>query len=145
MENSITVTALIGQINWLAVILATVAYFILGGLWFAPFLFGKLWHKAIGFEKPKDWKPTAKYYLGPLIGGFVISFATAILIRFFAIHNYTEAIVLGLIVGIGYAGSVSFVNAITPKTLKPFVQGAIVGVYHTLSIVLTAIIIVTLQ
>jgi hypothetical protein len=135
----------IGSLNWIAIILATAVYFILGGLWFAPFLFGRLWHKAIGFEKPKDWKPSARYYLGPLIGALIITIATAMLLKTFSIHTYFDAISLGFIVGAGYAGSVSFINAITPKTPQPFVQGFIVGVYHTLSIILVSIILVALH
>jgi len=135
----------IGSLNWLAIILATVAYFILGGFWFAPFLFGKLWHKAIGFEKPKGWKPSTKYYLGPLIGCFVVSVVTAILITAFSFRSFPDAILFGLIVGVGYSASVSFVNAITPKTPQPFVQGAIVGAYHTLGIILVALILVLMH
>jgi len=133
------------HLNWLAIVLATVAYFILGGLWFAPFLFGKLWHQAIGFEKPKGWKPTTKYYVGPLVGCFVASVATAILVTAFVIQTSIQAIILGFIVGVGYAGSVSFVNAITPKTPRPFLQGTIVGAYHTLGIILAAVIIVAMR
>jgi len=135
----------ITHLNWLAILLSTVAYFILGGLWFAPFLFGKLWHQAIGFEKPKGWKPTTKYYVGPLLGCFVASVATAILVTAFNTHSYNEAMILGFIVGVGYAGSVSFVNAITPKTPRPFLQGAIVGSYHVLGIILAAVIIVAIS
>jgi len=134
----------IGSLNWLAIILATAAYFILGGFWFAPFLFGKLWHKAIGFEKPKNWKPSVRYYIGPLIGAFVITIVTAILLKRLSIDTYVDAISLGFLIGAGYAGSVSIINAITPKTPQPFVQGIIVGAYHTLSIILVSIILVAL-
>ena len=60
-------------------------------------------------------------------------------------HLNWLAIMFGIIVGVGYAGSVSFVNAITPKTPQPFLQGAITGVYHTLGIILTAVIIVAMR
>lgn len=136
--------AAFSHVNWLAIILATAAYFILGGVWFAPFLFGKLWHEAIGFVQPKGWKPSAKYYVGPLLGCFIVSFVTAVLISAFSIQTFTDATLLGSIVGIGYAGSISFVNAITPTTPRPFLQGAITGVYHTLGIILVALIIVAM-
>lgn len=132
-------------LNWLAIFLATIVYFIAGGLWFAPFLFGKLWHKAIGFEKPKGWKPSTKYYVGPLLGCFVISLTTAILISALKINTYREAIMLGFIVGIGYTASVSFINAITPTTPRPFLQGTIVGLYHTIGTILAAIIIIAMR
>ena len=37
------------QINWLAVLAAAVATFIIGGLWYSPILFGKVWMRANGF------------------------------------------------------------------------------------------------
>ena len=33
-------------VNWLAVLAATVAAFVLGGLWYSPLLFGKKWQAA---------------------------------------------------------------------------------------------------
>ncbi|MBE0647558.1 MAG: DUF1761 domain-containing protein [Bacteroidales bacterium] len=36
-------------INWWAVIVATVAFWVLGALWYSPVLFGKRWQKELGF------------------------------------------------------------------------------------------------
>jgi hypothetical protein len=35
-----------GSINWIAVVVAAVSTFMLGGLWYSPMLFGKAWMKA---------------------------------------------------------------------------------------------------
>jgi hypothetical protein len=37
------------QINWMAVIAATLSTFILGGIWYSPALFGKAWMRENGF------------------------------------------------------------------------------------------------
>ena len=37
------------EVNWLAVLAATVAAFVLGGLWYSPVLFGKRWQAAARF------------------------------------------------------------------------------------------------
>ena len=37
------------QINWLAVVVAAAANFVIGGLWYSPALFGKVWMRANGF------------------------------------------------------------------------------------------------
>ena len=37
------------SINWLAVIAATLSDLVVGGLWFSPLLFDKVWKKANGF------------------------------------------------------------------------------------------------
>lgn len=36
------------SINWLAVLVAALATFLLGGLWYSPILFAKSWQKAAG-------------------------------------------------------------------------------------------------
>ena len=36
------------EINWIAVVVAAVACFLLGGLWYSPVLFGKAWSAASG-------------------------------------------------------------------------------------------------
>jgi hypothetical protein len=39
------------QINWLAVVAAALSTFVVGGLWYSPVLFGKVWLKANGFTE----------------------------------------------------------------------------------------------
>jgi hypothetical protein len=36
------------EINWLAVVVAAVLSFVLGGLWYSPVLFGKAWQRETG-------------------------------------------------------------------------------------------------
>lgn len=129
------------DINWLATALATVAYFILGGLWFSPFVFGKYWESAIGFDRPDNWKETSVYYIGPFLGCLIASVAVALLMRAIGIHSMTGAITLGLVTGLGFSTSVSFVNAITPKMQKPLLYGLITGMYHLLGITIVSVII----
>lgn len=66
------------ELNWLAILAATIAGFVIGGLWYGP-LFGNAWVAALG-KKPEDIQPS------PL--PFVISFLTALI----------TAIVLGLLI-----------------------------------------------
>jgi Protein of unknown function (DUF1761) len=44
----------LGDLNWLAVIVATLAYFFLGALWFAPPVFGSTWQKTGGYPEPQE-------------------------------------------------------------------------------------------
>jgi Protein of unknown function (DUF1761) len=41
------------EINWLAVVVAATACFLLGGLWYSPVLFGKAWSAASGVTEEK--------------------------------------------------------------------------------------------
>ena len=38
------------EINWIAVIVAALASFLLGGLWYSPVLFGKAWQRETGLS-----------------------------------------------------------------------------------------------
>jgi hypothetical protein len=39
----------LNEINWLAVVVAALSIFIVGGLWYSPILFGRVWLRATGF------------------------------------------------------------------------------------------------
>jgi hypothetical protein len=39
------------QVNWLAIIVAALSTFLIGGLWYSPAVFGKAWMKENGFTE----------------------------------------------------------------------------------------------
>jgi predicted transporter len=129
------------NINWLAVIIAGFVYYMLGGFWFSAGAFQKVWDKAIGFDRPKKWKPTSLYYVGPLVGCLASSVAVAVLAQVLHLTSLGDALTLGLVVGIGFAAAITFTNSITPKTPNPLLFGTLVGVYHVLGIVIVAAIV----
>ena len=76
------------QVDLLAVLVATISSFVIGGIWYGP-LFGQAWMAAHGFtaeDLRKNWNPTRTYGIT-----FGIGLATA----------YTFAMFLGE--GIGWA------------------------------------------
>ena len=57
-------------INWLAVVVSAVAFFVLGGIWYGP-LFGKKWQSAVGLSDEEMKQAN----MGKLFGtAFVFSF-----------------------------------------------------------------------
>jgi MFS family permease len=113
----------------LPIIVAGFAYFALGGLWFTP-LFGKQWDKAVGFDRPPKWRPSAVYYLGPLLGCLVAAFATSYLARLAGAQSLQEYLRVGLTVGLGYGVVITTINAIAPNMRHPGLYAAVVGSYH---------------
>jgi Protein of unknown function (DUF1761) len=68
-------TAFLDGINWLAVLVAGLAYFALGAVWYS-FLFSKQWIKHSGVNPNA---PDAKKGMGIMFGGsFVLMFLTAL-------------------------------------------------------------------
>lgn len=127
------------DLNWLAIIVATLAYFILGALWFTP-LFGAAYDRALDAKRSKGQKWPAIYYIGPFLSALVTTITTAVLVYALTISSVSEAVWLGLILGVGIAFSVSCNNAINPKTPRPLLYGTVTGGYHVVGITIVAIL-----
>jgi hypothetical protein len=137
---------LLGDVDWLAVILAALAYFVIGAAWYAPPLFGKAWMAAGGIPDPREsggGGPGPAIYAVPLIG----SVLSAIALGMIAVATDTigEGVVLGLVVGVGFAISIALVTATFESAKpKPFVWGGINAGYHFVGNLVAAIIIAAL-
>jgi hypothetical protein len=132
------------SVNWFSVTLATLAYFVLGALWFTP-LFGRSWDRSLGIERKRGERYPAVYYVVPLVSSMLVSVATAVLVGAIGIEGWADAAVLGLVVGIGYSAAVTFTNAVTPTTPHPLAFAAITGSYHVVGTVIAAVIIATMS
>lgn len=122
-----------------SILIAGVAYFVLGGLWFTP-LFGKQWDNAVGFERPIRWRPSTIYYIGPLAGCLVVSFAMSILFNIAQPESFQKAVALGLACGVGFGAAITSVNAISPNMPRPGLYALVTGSYHAVGLVLVSAI-----
>ncbi len=129
------------DINWLAVVVATVAYCAFCGIWHRQFAFGKKWENAMGFDRPENWKETNIYYVVPLISCFVTTVAIAILSKLTNVNSFSDALTLGLLLGVGLATAIVFTTATIPTMKKPLVFGTITGTAQGLGITLVTLII----
>lgn len=74
------------DINWLAVILATLSSMVVGSIWYAKPVFGKEWMKLVGMTDEKANKGTTKAILVTLVVSFITAFVLAHVI--FLSHEY---------------------------------------------------------
>jgi hypothetical protein len=59
----------LSHLNWLAVLVAALAYFAVGALWYAPKVFGTVWATAGGIRLPeRGTRPSPAMFVTPLIG-----------------------------------------------------------------------------
>jgi hypothetical protein len=129
----------LGDLNWLAVIVATLAYFALGAIWYAPPVFGNLWMRSGGIQVPE--RPQASFYIAPLLTCLLASIAVGMLAVATASDTVGEGIVLGLVAGIGIALSALFVTGFfDPQKPQAMVWVAVVSGYHMVGLVIAAII-----
>jgi len=94
-----------GHVNYLAVLVATVVVFVLGWLWYSPFLFYKPWMRARGLD-PDAAMANAKMPVGKLgielLRCFVLAFVIAHLVGGLGINNWFTAIHFGLLLWIAF-------------------------------------------
>jgi len=131
----------IGELNWLAVIVATLAYFLLGAVWYARAVFGKAWQRSSGISVPEGQGPGAAFYIIPLITCLLMTVATAMIAASTGSSTAGDAIVLGLVVGVGYAASLSLLGAAFGNYPEPRTYFAITAGYHLVGLVGVALIV----
>jgi hypothetical protein len=138
---------LLTDLSWLAVLVAALAYFAIGAMWYAPPVFGKAWMAAGGMEPPEaGTRPSPAIYLTPLIGSLLSAVALGMLAEASGTDTFGEGVVLGLVVAIGFAVSIAFVTAqFESQKPKPMVWGAVNAGYHVVGSLIAAIIIASWQ
>jgi len=91
-------------INYWAVIVAAVVAFVMGGLWYSPFLFGKAWARLRGMNSAEaagtQMRPGE--ILAEFVRGLIVAVVLAGFVVYLGVVNWVGAIYLGLAVSIGF-------------------------------------------
>ena len=132
---------LFDYLNWPAILVAALAYFALGALWYSKILFVKRW---IADLKLDVNNPDAKKGMGLMFGGsFVLMFvqcvAIAILAERLGISGCMSGLKLGALTGCCFCAAAVGVNYLYEK--KPLSLFLINGGYAIVGNIIAAIII----
>ncbi len=135
-------TELFSQMNWLAVLVAAITYFMLGAIWYSKALFGTKWAAAVGMNMndPDKSKGMAKMMIGTFVLILVTCIGLALLVARLDLSVLASGIKLGLITGICFATtavSISFIYESRPTALYFIDCG-----YHLAGHLIAAIILV---
>ena len=130
------------NINWLAVLVATIAYFMLGAIWYSKALFGARWAALVGINMndPDKGKGMAKMMIGTFVLILVTCIGIVLLVNRLDLTVLASAIKLALITGICFATtavSISFIYESRPTALYFIDCG-----YHLVGHIAAAIILV---
>lgn len=123
------------DLNWIAVVLAAVVYFVLGAVWYGP-LFGKMWVAGMGLNP--DSMQAAK-------SGFVITFvanlglATALASITAGLTGAGAAMQAAFWLWLGLVATTATVNAVWDS--RPWSVLAINQGYHLVAMLLAAAIV----
>lgn len=128
----------LSTINYLAVLVAALSTFLIGGLWYSPVLFGKVWQQDVGLsdEDLKNGNP-AKIFGGAFVLGLIMSFNLAAFLG--TESNLMWGISAGFLAGAGWIATAMGVTYLFERrSLRFFLINA--G-YHVISFVVMGAII----
>ena len=129
----------LSSLNWLHVLVAAIAYFILGAIWYS-FLFSKkwvAWHQ-IDVNHPDAKKGVAALMFGSFIWFFIISVGIAVLVSKLALDNAVSGAKLGLFTGVCFSAAAISINYLYLKK-HPGLH-FIDGLYHVVGQIIVAVI-----
>jgi len=133
------------NINYLAVLAAAAASYILGWIWFGP-LFGKLWMRLEGITEMKpSFKDMEVTITGGIIGSLLMSFVLAHLILFamaYSAFMHYDGILEGLLTGfwtwLGFIAPVTVGSVLYNK--KPWSLWLLGNAYWLISLIIMGFI-----
>ena len=136
--------AALSELNWFAVIVSTIIFAALGGVYFGV-LVARAYKVALGNEDRELPKPGAVFIVGPLIASLLIVITSAILLRNLDVTSLGDGIVFGLVVSIGYLVAQTLTIAINPNFPRPVLYTLINAPYFIVCTVAASVILTLWQ
>ena len=133
----------LSNLNWLSVLAAFFAFFMLGYVWYV-LLFSKQYKISLGKEN-ETLPSSSLFIIGPAVCSMGYILASAILMYALNINTYAGAIEFSLIIGIGYLMCNTVNIAINPNIPRPFLYGLISGSYFLVGITIVNIILFAMK
>ena len=103
----------LGELDWVAVAVATVASYVLGFAWYSWSLFGKSWAAALGMTKEQadDTEGMGAAFVVSLVAGVAKVIVLALLMAATDTTGFGEGLLFGAIVGLALiASSIAYHN-----------------------------------
>lgn len=132
------------NLNWVSVLVAFVAYCVVGALWFT-LLFAKQYKISLGKANEELNNKAPIFILGPALCSLVITVANAVLFYSLNISTFNEAVEFSFIVGFGFLVANTMNIAINPNIPRPIHYGIISGTYHLAGIFIVNTILVAMK
>jgi hypothetical protein len=91
----------LGDLNWLAVIVATVAWFAFSAIWYSVPPLSKAWMREAKVT-PGDGPPLVTLLIPTFIGYFVTTIVIALLAKAIGASELMDGLTLGVVLGVGF-------------------------------------------
>ncbi|HEY6162367.1 MAG TPA: DUF1761 domain-containing protein [Bacteroidia bacterium] len=93
----------LSQLNYVAVLVCTIIYFLIGATWYSPVLFSKKWSSLNTIDQEKGRKQMPLLFANAFFCAALASFGAAILISLIGIAAIGAAVKFGLLCGLCFA------------------------------------------
>ena len=133
------------QLNYIGIIVASVVSFIVGFLWYSPFLFGNVWMKLNGVTKKDTEKAKKKGMTKMMLLAFIGTLVTAsvlnILIIMSGVSEISTAISLSFIIWLGFIVATTLLGSVLWDN-KPWGLFLLNGAYWLVNVEIISIILI---
>jgi len=126
-----------GQLPILAVITASLVYFLLGVLWYSRVLFGPVWERHAQFDN-EDKTGLGFLHIISFFSTLIVVLTMGVFIRVLFVPGWILSIKIALLTGLGFMFIPTFINGLYLK--KPIQLLLIDSGYHLSGFVLSALI-----
>ncbi len=100
------------DLNWLAILVATLAWFAFSAVWYSAPPLSKAWAKAAKVDMTGEGPPLAVLFIPTLIGYFVTTVVIALIATGIGAGEVMDGIWLGVALGVGFGVVGSLVNQV---------------------------------
>ncbi len=100
------------DLNWLAIVVATLAWFAFSAVWYSAPPLSKAWAKEAKVDVTGDGPPLALLFIPTLIGYFVTTVVIALLAKGIGAADVMDGIWLGVALGVGFGAVGALVNQV---------------------------------
>ena len=128
----------IQNLNIWAILAAALSAFLVGGLWYSPLIFGRLWKSANGFAADQPAAPTAKIF----VLSFILTLVMAVNLAMFLNDSKTNmawGATAGFLAGFGWVAM--GIGVVSLFERRPWSYVIVNGGYLTVALVLMGAII----
>lgn len=103
---------LFGELNWWAIVVATIAWFAFSAIWYSVPPLSRAWANAAKVDPSGEGPPLAFLFIPTLIGYFVTTVMVGLLVAGIPSDNLAEGVVLGVALGIAFGVVGALVNQV---------------------------------
>ena len=127
-----------GELNWLAIVVATVAWFIFSAIWYSLPPLSKAWQKAAKIDATEG-PPLAMLFIPTLIGYFVTTVVIALIAKAIGATEVMDGVWLGVALGVGFGAVGALVSQVYEQ--KGMNYWLINGINAVIAYVIVAVIV----